>query len=108
MGDEVNEGEAGAGPYKPYGPAPKCDVLSTPRWHFALWGIWGLCGIGDGARGKLFVFIRTWFVLLFCVGFLYVGCVSLYEAVRPGFRHRDAEAQLPSTHSSPRPQSMLS
>ncbi|MDH3202648.1 MAG: hypothetical protein OEM15_17295, partial [Myxococcales bacterium] len=66
------------------------------------------------------------FVLLFSAGFLYVGCVSLYETLGirfrrseaeafgrgegAAFRHRDAEAstQLPSTHSSPSPQSMLS
>jgi cellulose synthase/poly-beta-1,6-N-acetylglucosamine synthase-like glycosyltransferase len=38
------------------------------------------------------------FVLLFCAGFWYVGCASLYEMV----------TQVPSTHSSPSPQSMLS
>ncbi len=78
-------------------------------WHNVLEILFGLyCAL----TLTIAVVTRSWasvpFVLLFCVGFLYVGCVSLYEAVRPRFRHRDAEAQLPSTHSSPRPQSMLS
>ena len=50
------------------------------------------------------------FVLLFCAGFWYVGCVSLYEMVRLRLRQGEAEVltQVPSTHSSPSPQSMLS
>ncbi len=48
------------------------------------------------------------FVLLFSAGFLYVGCVSLVEALRARFRQGDASTQLPSTHSSPSPQSILS
>jgi len=45
------------------------------------------------------------FVTLFCTGFLYVGITSLLEARRG--RVQGAE-QAPSTHSSPKPQSMLS
>ena len=50
------------------------------------------------------------FVLLFCAGFWYVGCVSLYEMVQLRLRQGEAEVltQVPSTHSSPSPQSMLS
>lgn len=60
MGDEVIEDEPKAGPYKPYGPAPECDVLSTPRWHFALLGIWS---IAYAVLIVLFKFFRGWFVL---------------------------------------------
>ncbi len=58
------------------------------------------------------------FVLLFSAGFSYVGCVSLYETLGVRFPRGEAKAfgqgegvastQLPSTHSSPSPQSMLS
>ncbi len=58
------------------------------------------------------------FLLLFSAGFSYVGFVSLYETVRVRFHRGRAEAvvqgegaastQLPSTHSSPSPQSILS
>jgi hypothetical protein len=50
------------------------------------------------------------FVLLFSAGFLYVGATSLYEGLQLGPRQNVAELgeQAPSTHSSPRPQSMLS
>jgi hypothetical protein len=50
------------------------------------------------------------FVLLFCTGFTYVGVASLYEALRLRLGQSDSEleAQAPSTHSSPSPQSMLS
>lgn len=57
---------------------------------------------------------RSWasipFVLLFCAGFTYVGVTSLYEELKQPRRHGDSEPaeQAPSTHSSPRPQSMLS
>ncbi len=56
---------------------------------------------------------RSWasvpFVTLFSAGFLYVGVTSLIET-RRSQPHGDAEvdAQAPSTHSSPSPQSMLS
>jgi cellulose synthase/poly-beta-1,6-N-acetylglucosamine synthase-like glycosyltransferase len=57
---------------------------------------------------------RSWasipFVMLFCAGFLYVGACSLYEGLWLR-RHQGESAlgeQAPSTHSSPRPQSMLS
>ena len=52
------------------------------------------------------------FVSLFAVGFLYVGLTSLVETWRSSTPQRQGEAgsgtQAPSTHSSPRPQSMLS
>jgi hypothetical protein len=50
------------------------------------------------------------FVSLFCVGFLYVGLFSLLEAWRPSTPQGESGSgtQVPSTHSSPRPQSMLS
>ena len=58
---------------------------------------------------------RSWasvpFIALFSGGFLYVGLGSLLEALRapkPAQSADDASAQAPSTHSSPRPQSMLS
>lgn len=57
---------------------------------------------------------RSWasvpFLLLFCAGFAYVGVASLYEALGLGLTQSDSErnAQAPSTHSSPSPQSMLS
>ena len=60
------------------------------------------------------VVTRSWasipFVLLFCVGFLYVGGMSLYEGLRIRRPQGESERteQAPSTHSSPRPQSMLS
>ena len=56
---------------------------------------------------------RSWasvpFVTLFAAGFLYVGVTSLIET-RRSQPQGDAEvdAQAPSTHSSPSPQSMLS
>jgi hypothetical protein len=50
------------------------------------------------------------FVTLFAGGFLYVGFTSLSEAWRAGASQGEAsaDAQAPSTHSSPSPQSMLS
>jgi hypothetical protein len=47
------------------------------------------------------------FVTLFSAGFLYVGVTSLVEA-RGSAVQGVAEEQEPSTHSSPKPQSMLS
>jgi cellulose synthase/poly-beta-1,6-N-acetylglucosamine synthase-like glycosyltransferase len=88
-------------------------------WHNVLEILFGLyC-----ATTLVIAFVtQSWssvpFVLLFCAGFLYVGCASLYEAVRLRTDHGEAEAsryseadastQVPSTHSSPSPQSMLS
>jgi hypothetical protein len=58
---------------------------------------------------------RSWasvpFLLLFCAGFTYVGVSSLLEAFQLGLGQGDDSRraeQEPSTHSSPRPQSMLS
>jgi cellulose synthase/poly-beta-1,6-N-acetylglucosamine synthase-like glycosyltransferase len=50
------------------------------------------------------------FLLLFCAGFTYVGVTSLFEAFPLKLAQGDSElnAQAPSTHSSPSPQSMLS
>jgi len=79
-------------------------------WHNALELVFGLY-----CTATLVVALATqsWasvpFVSLFSVGFLYVGVTSLLEA-RGSRRQGDAEvdAQEPSTHSSPKPQSMLS
>jgi cellulose synthase/poly-beta-1,6-N-acetylglucosamine synthase-like glycosyltransferase len=58
---------------------------------------------------------RSWasvpFVTLFAGGFLYVGLTGLIEAARPpqdAQGEDESAAHAPSTHSSPRPQSMLS
>ncbi|MGB5221576.1 MAG: glycosyltransferase [Polyangiales bacterium] len=56
---------------------------------------------------------RSWasvpFVTLFSAGFLYVGVTSLIETRRSQPQgDAEVEAQAPSTHSSPSPQSMLS
>jgi cellulose synthase/poly-beta-1,6-N-acetylglucosamine synthase-like glycosyltransferase len=49
------------------------------------------------------------FVTLFSVGFLYVGATSLIEGRRSSVQgDADIDVQAPSTHSSPKPQSMLS
>ena len=48
------------------------------------------------------------FVTLFCTGFLYVGITSLQEARRARSQRAEGGEQAPSTHSSPKPQSMLS
>lgn len=64
MDDEVIDDEAKAGPYRPRGPAQECDVLSTPRWQFALLGIWS---IAYGVLNFLFRIIRGWLVLSFVV-----------------------------------------
>ena len=48
------------------------------------------------------------FVTLFCAGFLYVGITSLQEARRARSQGAEGGEQAPSTHSSPKPQSMLS
>ncbi len=79
-------------------------------WHNALELVFGLY-----CTATLVVALATqsWasfpFVSLFSVGFLYVGVTSLLEA-HGSRRQGDAEvdAQEPSTHSSPKPQSMLS
>jgi cellulose synthase/poly-beta-1,6-N-acetylglucosamine synthase-like glycosyltransferase len=56
---------------------------------------------------------RSWasvpFVTLFSAGFLYVGVTSLIETRRSQPQgEAEVDAQAPSTHSSPSPQSMLS
>ena len=52
------------------------------------------------------------FVLLFFAGFSYVGLTSLFEAIQPrsgqGSTDPEPATQLPSTHSSPSPQSIAS
>ena len=58
------EDEAKEAPYRPKGPAPECDVRSTPSWHFAIWGI--LSG-AYGVLKWLFAFTLGWLVLLFAV-----------------------------------------
>ena len=59
MDDEAKED-----PYRPYGPVQECDVLSTPRWQFALWG---MRSIAYGVLSTLFKVILWWLVLLFAV-----------------------------------------
>jgi hypothetical protein len=60
------------------------------------------------------IFTKSWasvpFLLLFAVGFTYVGIASLYEALQHRLDQGDPEVttHAPSTHSSPSPQSMLS
>lgn len=67
-----------------------------------------------GATLVLAVMTQSWasvpFVLLFFAGFSYVGSASVVEVLRPKLGHGEIEVatQAPSTHSSPRPQSMLS
>ena len=77
-------------------------------WHNALELVFGLY-----CTATLAVALGTqsWasvpFVTLFSAGFLYVGVTSLVEA-RGSAVQGVAEEQEPSTHSSPKPQSMLS
>ena len=57
MGDEPNEE-----PYRPKGPALECNVRSTPRWKFALWGIWAaILGVLSFARATLRGFVAALF-----------------------------------------------
>ncbi len=72
-------------------------------------------GLGLYCTGTLAMAVatRSWasvpFLLLFCAGFSFVSVTSLLEALRPQSDQGDSTgAQAPSTHSSPRPQSMLS
>lgn len=83
----------------------------TWSWHNAIELVFALyCSITLIAA----VVTRSWasvpFVLLFAAGFLYVGVTSLHEGLQIRRRQGDTELleQAPSTHSSPRPQSMLS
>ena len=81
-------------------------------WHNAIELVFALyCS----ATLLIAIATKSWasvpFVALFSTGFLYVGLTSLIELLRPkrGAQGDDEEtAQAPSTHSSPRPQSMLS
>jgi hypothetical protein len=79
-------------------------------WHNTIELLFGLYCLATLA---IAIATRSWasvpFLLLFCAGFTYVGVSSLLEAFQLG--HGDDSrrcAQEPSTHSSPRPQSMLS
>jgi cellulose synthase/poly-beta-1,6-N-acetylglucosamine synthase-like glycosyltransferase len=80
-------------------------------WHNTIELLFGVY-----CTGTLVVAIATgsWasvpFLLLFCGGFTYVGVTSVYEGFRLRLAQGDSElaAQVPSTHSSPSPQSMLS
>jgi len=71
-------------------------------------------GIYSTATLIIAIVTQSWasvpFVALFSGGFLYVGVSGLIEALRPAKRQSEpgVEAQDPSTHSSPSPQSMLS
>jgi cellulose synthase/poly-beta-1,6-N-acetylglucosamine synthase-like glycosyltransferase len=100
------------------GDAERADPSSASRyhgtwsWHNAIELVFALyCSITLVAA----VVTQSWasvpFLLLFSVGFLYVGSTSLYEGLQIRSRRQgDGELaeQPPSTHSSPRPQSMLS
>jgi hypothetical protein len=94
------DGEPGLGGYRGRWP-----------WHNTI-----ELAFGVYCTGTLVVAIATksWaslpFLLLFCGGFTYVGVASVYEGFRFRLAQGDSEltAQAPSTHSSPRPQSMLS
>ena len=98
----VVDGEPALGTYRYRGRWP---------WHNAI-----ELGFGVYCMATLVVAVATksWasvpFLLLFCGGFTYVGLASLYEAFRLRVAQGDSElnAQAPSTHSSPSPQSMLS
>jgi cellulose synthase/poly-beta-1,6-N-acetylglucosamine synthase-like glycosyltransferase len=94
-------------------------VASSPALrHPGRWSWHGALELGFGlyCSATLIVAVatRSWasvpFVLLFAGGFLYVGLSSLIEALRSTRPQRGSAlgAQAPSTHSSPRPQSMLS
>ncbi len=93
------------------------SITGAPRYHGRWsWQVVVELGFGLYCTGTLIlaVITRSWaslpFVLLFASGFLYVGLGSLLEALRVAARQGEsaAGAQAPSTHSSPRPQSMLS
>ena len=66
-------------------------------------------GLYCGATLFLAVVTKSWlsipFVLLFCIGFLYVGTAGLLEALRDrwaqGAGAPESATQLPSSHSSP-------
>jgi hypothetical protein len=90
-------------------PSGSGRYLARWPWHNAIELMFGVyCSV------TLIVAIVTqsWasvpFVMLFAAGFLYVGCSSLFEVFRDRRAHGADEAQAPSTHSSPSPQSMLS
>jgi cellulose synthase/poly-beta-1,6-N-acetylglucosamine synthase-like glycosyltransferase len=73
-------------------------------------------GLYCGATLLTAVLTQSWlsipFVLLFCVGFLYVGTAGLWEALQghwaQGADAPEAATQLPSSHSSPNAQSIAS
>lgn len=81
-------------------------------WHNTIELLFGLYCLATLATA---IATRSWasmpFLLLFCAGFTYVGVSSLLEAFELELGHGDDSRraeQEPSTHSSPRPQSMLS
>lgn len=80
-------------------------------WHNTIELAFGIYSTGTLVAA---IATQSWasvpFVALFSAGFLYVGVTSLVEALRPAAPQKEvvAEAQDPSTHSSPSPQSMLS
>ncbi len=81
-------------------------------WHNTIELLFGLYCLATLA---IAIATRSWasvpFLLLFCAGFTYVGVLSLFEAFQRKLDHGDDSTraeQEPSTHSSPRPQSMLS
>ena len=90
---------------------PSATYRAGTSWHNAVELIFALYCIATLAVA---VVTRSWasvpFVALFAVGFSYVGLTSLVGSWRTSRAQGevDAEAHPPSTHSSPRPQSMLS
>jgi cellulose synthase/poly-beta-1,6-N-acetylglucosamine synthase-like glycosyltransferase len=90
--------------------APISGYRGRWTWHNVLELLFGLYCTGTLA---IAVLTESWasvpFLLLFCAGFSYVSITSLLEALRPPSAQGDSiGAQVPSTHSSPSPQSMLS
>jgi cellulose synthase/poly-beta-1,6-N-acetylglucosamine synthase-like glycosyltransferase len=99
------------------GDAAEADLAGSSRyhgawsWHNAIELAFALyCSITLVAA----VVTQSWaslpFLLLFSAGFVHVGVASLHEGLQ--IRRHQGESELgehaPSTHSSPRPQSMLS
>ena len=94
------------------------DAAATPVTYRGRWPWHNAIELAFGAYCSitlvLAIVTESWaslpFVALFTAGFLYVGIKSLGEALRAGsIQGIDALGeQAPSTHSSPRPQSMLS
>jgi hypothetical protein len=83
----------------------------TGRWP---WHNTVELGFGLYCSASLIIAVATqsWasvpFLLLFCVGFSWVGLASLHEALLGAQGDSELTEHEPSTHSSPNPQSILS